>query len=123
MTLKQFGLDGHKTAIEENVALARYLASAVQAAWDLELTAPPALSIVCFRYVGEAAAIANEGALADLNRPLLEQLQRGGEAFLTTELRGRYTLRAWIVNHRSTRTDVDRMLEAVRALGAAYQRK
>jgi aromatic-L-amino-acid decarboxylase len=124
MTLKQFGLDGHKTAIEENVALARYLASAVQAAWDLELTAPPALSIVCFRYVGEAAAIANEGALADLNRPLLEQLQLGGEAFLTsTELRGRYTLRACIVNHHSTRSDVDRMLEAVRALGAAYQRK
>jgi aromatic-L-amino-acid decarboxylase len=27
MTLKQFGLDGHRTAIEENVALARYLAA------------------------------------------------------------------------------------------------
>jgi aromatic-L-amino-acid/L-tryptophan decarboxylase len=124
MTLKHFGLDGHKTAIEQNVGLARYLAERVQAAPDFELTAPPGLSIVCFRYVGEAATMADEGALADLNRALLEQLQLGGEAFLTsTELRGRYTLRACIVNHRSTRSDIDRMLEALRALGAAYQQR
>jgi aromatic-L-amino-acid decarboxylase len=122
MTLKQFGLDGHRTAIEENIALARYLAERVQAAADLELTAPRGLSIVCFRYVGGAAA--DEHELANMNRALLEQLQLGGEAFLTsTELRGRYTLRACIVNHRSTRPDIDRMIDAVRALGAAYQRK
>ena len=66
----------------------------------------------------------NERALADLNRWVLERLQLGGEAFLTsTELAGRYTLRACIVNYRSTRADVDRMLEAVRELGAAYQRR
>ena len=146
MTMKQFGVTGHKAAIEENIALARYLADRVQAAPDLELMAPPGLSIVCFRYVGghrhwpepsgdgerrkggaavhpdemtlaARAAGGDEATLAGLNRSILERLQLGGEAFLTsTELRGRYTLRACVVNYRSTRDDIDRMLNAVRAL-------
>jgi hypothetical protein len=50
---------------------------------------------------------------------VLERLQLGGDAFLSsTELRGRFTLRACIVNYRSTRQDIDRMLEAVRAIAA-----
>lgn len=53
-----------------------------------------------------------------MNRALLERLQLGGEAFLTsTELGGRFVLRACIVNYRSRREDVDRMLDAVRAIG------
>ena len=53
-----------------------------------------------------------------LNRGLLERLQLGGEAFLTsTELRGRFVLRACIVNYRSRKEDVDRMLNAVVAIG------
>jgi hypothetical protein len=89
--------------------------------------------VVCFRYVGTSDVererregrtereSVDEASLTDLNRTRLEHLQLGGEAFLTsTALRGRYTLRACIVNYRE---DIDRMLEAVRALGAAYQRK
>jgi hypothetical protein len=45
-------------------------------------------------------------------------LQLGGEAFLTsTDLRGRFVLRACFVNYRSGREDVDRMIAAVRTLG------
>jgi len=52
-------------------------------------------------------------------RRLLERLQLGGEAFLTsTELGGRFVLRACIVNYHSTRSDIDRMLDAVRRIGA-----
>ena len=140
MTMKELGTAGHKAAIEQNLSLARYLADQVRIAPDLELMAPPSLSIVCFRYVGAGrdrqgdpradgaearrAAPGGEAALGDMNRWLLERLQLGGEAFLTsTELRGRYTLRACIVNYRSSRADVDRMLAAVRALGARYQRR
>ena len=81
-----------------------------------ELMAPPGLSIVCFRFVDRS--IVDEETIAAVNRTLLEKLQLGGEAFLTsTELRGRYVLRACFVNDRSTRSDVDRMLKAVRAIG------
>jgi aromatic-L-amino-acid decarboxylase len=117
MTMKEFGLAGYKAAIEENIALARYLADRVRSSPDLGLTAPPSLSVVCFRLLGRS--VANEDAVAALNRSLLERLQLGGEAFLSsTELQGRFTLRACIVNYRSTRRDVDRMLEAVRTLAA-----
>jgi len=58
-----------------------------------------------------------------VNRTLLERLQLAGDAFLTsTELRGRYVLRACIVNYRSRREDVDRMLDAVRTIGRGLRR-
>jgi len=116
MAMQEFGVSGYKAAIEENIALANYLADCVRGTQDLALMAPPSLSVVCFRFVGPA--LADEGATAALNRALLERLQLSGEAFLTsTELAGRFVLRACIVNHRSTREDIDRMLEAVRAIG------
>jgi aromatic-L-amino-acid decarboxylase len=116
MTMQQFGLNGYTEAIEESLALAAYLADRVRRAPDLELMAPPSLSIVCFRFVGDGDL--DEDAIAALNRTLLERLQLGGEAFLTsTDLRGRYVLRACFVNYRSRREDVDRMLAAVRRIG------
>jgi aromatic-L-amino-acid/L-tryptophan decarboxylase len=116
MTMQQFGLNGYSAAIEDNIALARYLADRVRSAPDMELMAPPSLSVVCFRVLDRS--LQGEEALAAVNRAILERLQLGGEAFLTsTELGGRFVLRACFVNYRSTREDVDRMLEAVRAIG------
>jgi hypothetical protein len=80
------------------------------------LIAQPNLSVVCFRVVDRS--LPGEGALAALNRAILERLQLGGEAFLTnTELGGWFVLRACFVNYRSTREDVDRMPEVVDAIG------
>jgi glutamate/tyrosine decarboxylase-like PLP-dependent enzyme len=109
MTMKQFGLA--MAVIEENIALARYLADRIRQSPDLEVVSA-GLSIVCFRY-----KVASE--VSDtLNRRLLEQVQLGGEAFLTsTEIDGRFVLRACIVNYHSTRADIDRMLDAIRQVG------
>ena len=72
--------------------------------------------MVCFRFVHPSAP--DEASLAALNKRLLERLQLGGEAFITsTELNGRFVLRACIVNYRSTRADIDRLLAAMRAIG------
>jgi len=117
MTMQQFGLNGYRAAIDDNIALARYLADRVGSAPDMEIMAPPSLSVVCFRVVERS--LSGEDALAALNRAILERLQLGGEAFLTsTELGGRFVLRACFVNYRSTREDVDRMLRAVRTIAA-----
>ena len=115
MAMKEFGLAGYKAAIEANIALAAYLADCVRAAPDLELTAPPGLSVVCFRVAGRSHE--DEGAIAASSiATVLDRLQLGGEAFLSgTELRGRFTLRACIVNYRSTRQDIDRRCSTLSA--------
>jgi glutamate/tyrosine decarboxylase-like PLP-dependent enzyme len=120
MAMQHFGLDGYKAAIEENLALAGYLADRVRSAPDLGLMAPPSLSVVCFRYLGsDRSAGLDEEAVGALNRRLLERLQLGGEVFLTgTELRGRFVLRACIVNYLSRREDIDVLIDVVRARGA-----
>jgi glutamate/tyrosine decarboxylase-like PLP-dependent enzyme len=118
MCLKHVGIDGYKAAIESNIALARRLADAIRRSDDFELLAPPSLSIVCFRW--RPAAVVDEDAIARVNRALLERVQLGGDAFITsTELHGRFALRACVVNHHSTASDVDRLLDIVRAAGQA----
>jgi glutamate/tyrosine decarboxylase-like PLP-dependent enzyme len=108
MTLKHAGFDGLRETVADNIALARYLADCVARSADLELVAS-GLSVVCFRHRGDDA----------VNKRILERIQLGGEAFLTsTELNGRFVLRACVVNYRSTRGDVDRMIEAVRQSAA-----
>jgi len=127
MTMKQFGLDGHRDAVEANIALARYLADRIRQSPDLDLVAS-GLSIVCFRYrLSDGSDTLRESGITSpvsdtsdtVNRRLLEELQLGGEAFLSsTVLGGQFVLRACIVNYHSTRSDIDRMLEAVRGIGA-----
>src|SRR6202011_5837328 len=90
--------------------LARYLAAQVEATPDLELLAPVALNIVCFRY---------RCADADrVNREIVADLQESGIAVpSTTTIDGRLAIRAAIVNHRTGAQDIDTMLSAIVALG------
>ena len=92
-----------------------YLADRVNADADLELMAPPSLSIVCFRAV--PAGVVGDERLDDLNKHVLERLQLSGRAFLSsTVVRGRFVLRACIVNPLSAQRDVDAMLETLKTI-------
>jgi glutamate/tyrosine decarboxylase-like PLP-dependent enzyme len=111
--LKCHGADAIVAAIERNIALAEQLAAAVERADDFELAAPPALSIVCFRYRPRGAA--GEEAIDDFNRRLMVEVQRDGEAYVSNAvLTGRFCLRACIVNYRTTAGDLERLLDAIR---------
>src|SRR5262245_6644462 len=115
MTLKYYGTSGYARAIDHDLELASYLADRVRADPDLKLMAPPSLSVVCFRVV--PAGVVGDERLNELNKHVLERLQLGGRAFLSsTLLRGRFVLRACIVNPLSAQGDVDAMLETVKAL-------
>jgi glutamate/tyrosine decarboxylase-like PLP-dependent enzyme len=113
MTMKHAGLIGVTSAIEDSLALARYLADRIRADDAFELMATPSLSVVCFRMT---LVMATDAEIDGFNRSVLERLQLGGEAFLTgTELRGRFVLRACIVNYRSRREDIDRLIAALKS--------
>ena len=101
--------------IAQNCAQARYLAERVGAEPELELLAPVALNIVCFRY---CAAATGESGLDRLNQDLVQDLQESGVAApSTTRIRGRLAIRVNITNHRCRGADLDLLVNAVLAAG------
>ncbi|WP_455385324.1 pyridoxal phosphate-dependent decarboxylase family protein [Acidihalobacter prosperus] len=113
-TLQVYGADRLGRSIAATCALARYLGDRVAAEPRLELLAPVSLNIVCFRYRGQEPD--------RLNRDIVAALQESGVAApSTTVLNGRLAIRCAIVNHRTGRRDIDTMLDAVLAQGAALQ--
>ncbi len=116
MTVKEHGLDRFGRLIARNVEQARNLGARVEAEAQLELLAPVALNIVCFRYNPGGLDVA---ALNRINREIMIRLQEEGTAALSdTVLAGRRCLRAAIVNYRSRQEDFDLLVEAVLRLGS-----
>jgi glutamate/tyrosine decarboxylase-like PLP-dependent enzyme len=115
MSLRVQGARAWGASIEQNVEQARYLVARVEADPRLELLAPAPLNVVCFRYtIGR-----REGTDLDaLNREVLVRVQERGVAVpSSTVLAGRFALRVAITNHRTRREDLDRLVEAVAAIG------
>jgi len=112
-TLVTHGTDRLGAAIANTCALAQRLRARVLAEPELELLAPVALNIVCFRYR------CAEGEDADaINTELVADLQESGIAVpSTTRIRGRLAIRAAIVNHRTVERDVDLLVDATLAFG------
>jgi aromatic-L-amino-acid decarboxylase len=116
LSFKEHGLDKFGRLIDQNIAQAQELAALVKAQPELELMAPVALDIVCFRY--RPAGVAAE-ALNALNEELLVRLHESGVAAPSyTTLNGQYCLRAAIANHRTRSEDLRMMIETVLQLGA-----
>jgi glutamate/tyrosine decarboxylase-like PLP-dependent enzyme len=115
MTLKAYGADRLGHVVEQTCALARQMAARIEQEPVLELLAPVALNIVCFR-VRAASDVVNAEIVADLH-------EAGIAAPSTTTIGGKLAIRAAIVNHRTRPDDVtallDAVLEAARARGLA----
>ena len=123
LSLKQVGAAGFRQMIADDMRLARAMADFVDEHPELELLTQ-ALSITTFRYVpadlsGTQGDAAVDQHLNLLNQQLLDDLQRGGEIFVSNAvIGGRYALRACIVNFHTTAADV----EAVPAIVAKHGR-
>jgi aromatic-L-amino-acid/L-tryptophan decarboxylase len=111
-TFKVHGTDAIGAVISRTCALARYLEHKVIATPKLELLAPVALNIVCFRYRGEDANRLNTNIVADLQ-------ESGIVAPSTTMIDGHLAIRAAIVNHRTDERDIDSLIDATVAFGDA----
>jgi glutamate/tyrosine decarboxylase-like PLP-dependent enzyme len=123
MALKHHGLDGYAEAIGRDIGLAEHFAEEIRQCRDLELMAAPGLSIVCFRFAPPEMRH-DDTRLDTLNKALLERLQMGGQAFLSsTILQDRFVLRACIVNPRSTEQDIDLTVKLVQQIGGEVLRE
>ena len=111
LTLSYYGVRRIADAVTHDISLAAYLGELVSAADDFELLAPVELSICCFRYV-------RAGRNTDLdkfNERIMSRVQTSGRAYLSNAtVNGHFALRACITNFRTTKSDIDLTLEAIR---------
>lgn len=120
LLLKEHGVDKYRRLIQQNINQARYLAQLVEQNAELELVAPVALNVVCFRFKPKHV---EESKLNELNRQILMELQERGIASPTsTVLRGTYAIRAAITNHRSRKEDFDALVAETIRIGAEVLR-
>ena len=116
MGIRVHGTHAYARAIENDVALARFLSDEVDRRPDYERLAEPVLSIANFRWRPVGAGF-SESDIDRLNRRIVNRLVGAGSFFLApTILKGRTAMRACIVNFRTTREDLTFLLdEAARA--------
>ena len=111
-TLKAYGSGRIGAEIARSCELARYLERSIAADKRLELLAPVALNIVCFRYRAADSDRRNAEIVAELQ-------ERGIAAPSTTTIGGRLAIRACLINHRIQPADIDALLAGVIEIGQA----
>lgn len=115
MAFKVHGVEKLGRLVLQNVEQARYLAELVERSPYLELLAPIALNVVCFRFI---APTLDDEQTDTLNAEVLIRVQEGGLAVPSgTRVHGRYAIRCAITNHRSRWEDFDLLVEAVERIG------
>ena len=112
LTLGYYGARRMAEAVSKDISLAAYMGELVSKADDFELLSPVELSICCFRYVPKNT---HERDLNHLNEQIMAAVQKGGHAYLSNAMvNGKFALRACITNFRTTKTDIEQTIEAVR---------
>jgi len=119
--IRSYGVEGLREKVAAHIDWAQELARQVEASDDFELVAPPSLALFNFRY--RPSGLADEAALDDLNRRLLERLNDSGRLYLTRNLvKGRFALRFAVGQTSTARTHVQeawrRIAETARGLSA-----
>lgn len=119
-TLRTCGLQALGEAMAANCKLAQALADRIDAEPNLVRFAPVALNIVCFGY-----APGGESGDPSANGRIIQRLHAAGQvAPSLTIIDGKQAIRAAFVNHRTTMSEVDLLVEGVLAFGgddATYQ--
>jgi aromatic-L-amino-acid/L-tryptophan decarboxylase len=122
LSLRYFGVGAFRTAIDRCLDLARYAQGRIEEAPELELMSPASLGVVTFRR--RPPGVDDEAVLERINAGLADQIEMGGEVFLSTgRVRGSYVLRLCILNHSTSQAEVDRALELAESLAVDAARR
>ena len=82
----------------------------------MEIGAPVASNIVCFRYKPSKLG---EAELEKLNKLIFADISKRSFLMISdTTIKGKYLLRACNVNHRTKRQDLEFLVDEVRKTGA-----
>jgi len=127
LALQQAGRSGYAKMINDDIELSELLFELAKAHPELEAITQN-LSITTLRYVPldykQNTNNNKESYLNTLNEALLNELQQGGEVFLSNAIvLGKYCLRGCIVNFRTSKKDIEEILEIIVREGKKMHRK
>ncbi len=104
--IRSYGIEGIQKMIRQHVRLGQLFASWVEKDENFEFTAPPNLTLVCFRWVQKGLS---EEELNTYNEKLLHRINGQGDIYLThTKLNGKYTLRMSIAQRNTQQHHVEK---------------
>ena len=126
MALQQAGKNGYIEMIGEDITLSQLLFDEAKKHPELEAVTQN-LSITTFRYIPivfNPDEKRDESYLNTLNEKLLNELQQGGEVFLSNAVvAGKYCLRVCIVNFRTSKKDIYEIIEIIVSKGRKVHKK
>ena len=103
--MRYFGIEGLRSRVRYQIALANEFAEWVDKSEDFERLAPVPFSLVCFR--ARPQGHFNEDKLNALNERLMNEVNARGKIYMShTKLAGKLTLRLAIGNIRTTRDHI-----------------
>jgi L-2,4-diaminobutyrate decarboxylase len=117
VSLQRYGAEGLGAIYDHLCATARELHDLVVGRPDFEALHEPESNILCFRFTGDGSIPGER--LDALNLKLREEFNRSGEGWITTTLLGgRRVLRVTVMNPRTRKSDVERVLDGLGRTGA-----
>lgn len=110
MSIKTFGLQAFREAIDYNIHLAEEVENELRKSNKWEVVSPATLAIINFRYNPVSEKL-SEKKLDAINQKIAAKMMDSGEALLvTTILNGHVVLRMCLINPRTTLADVQETL-------------
>ena len=117
MSVQTFGMAAFRRVQSNGMALAHRIEDYVKESAILEMLAPAALGIACFR-VNPANADLDNHELETINRNVLARVFWDDHAFISsTRLRGALALRMCVINYSTTWNEVQETLETISKFG------
>jgi len=115
MLLRAYGKQKYSQLIQKNINQTDYLANLIKKEEEMEITAPVASNIVCFRYKPQGLS---EEELEKTNRLIHEALCHINFMIVSdTTIKGKYMLRACNVNHRTQKEDLEFLVKETKRTG------
>lgn len=120
MSIKTFGLDAFKQAVQYSVDLTEKLEDKLRESTQWEIISPATLAVINFRYNPMDANLSEE-ELDKINQYISQKVVNSRDAvFVTTILQNQVVLRMCLINPRTTMDDVVGTIQQCDAYGKEY---
>ena len=115
MSLKAFGVQAFREAIEIGIENALYTERLLRQSPDWEIITPASLGILTFRFVAKNLS---EDQLSQLNSDMANEMIMSGYAMLSpTVMRGKTVQRLCTINPRTSRADIETTIAKLHEIG------